>query len=392
MPVVGGFKALGYVFYYVEAHIACIFLLTILLYKIAKGVNKQLSQVYLGDVIFVLMLYFLAEIFWALVDGGVITSNKPLLYLSNIFTYMLLSVASYIWFVLSETLQQDTIVEKFVNRVLLSIPVWISGALCLTAYKTGLVFYVDENNKLVGGKLYLILIVVPFGYMIAASIKAFVRAFNRDRYTDRSIYFMIGVFPITPLLLGALQARYWRVPLLCYGAVAAVLYVYITSTDNLISLDPLTQINNKNQMYKYLAQKMRSEEPGLSLFLLMVDIDKLKNINDTFGHLEGDRALVRVANAIKDTCQGPRSRFFLSRYGGDEFVIIAEMSYRAEATWLADQIKHNVQRLSETFGTAYDISVSVGIAQYDYQAPISLQAFIARADSDLYKQKKTGVY
>ena len=101
---------MGYVFYYVEAHIACIFLLTILLYKIAKGVNKQLSQVYLGDVIFVLMLYFLAEIFWALVDGGVITSNKPLLYLSNIFTYMLLSVASYIWFVLSETLQQDTIV------------------------------------------------------------------------------------------------------------------------------------------------------------------------------------------------------------------------------------------------------------------------------------------
>jgi len=64
------------------------------------------------------------------------------------------------------------------------------------------------------------------------------------------------------------------------------------------------------------------------------------------------------------------------------------MSYRAEATWLADQIKNNVKRITEKYTTNYDLSVSVGIAQYDFESPISLQSFIARADSDLYKQKK----
>ncbi len=379
---------MGYVFYYVEAYLACIFFLSIILFKIAKSVNKDITTVYLGQIVFVTILYFAAEIFWALVDSGIIISTKPLLYLSNIFTYLLLSVDAYLWFILSETFQKGKIVEKDIARLLISIPVWISGILCITAYRTGLVFYVDENNTLVGGKLYLILIIVPFGYLIASSFKAFYRAFDKDRYVDRNIYFMIGIFPAMPVILGVLQAMYWRIPFLCYGAVAAVFYVYLTQMENLISLDPLTQINNKNQMYRYLAKKMREEEPGMSLFILMVDIDHFRVVNEAYNHLEGDKALVRVAEAIKDACQGPRSRFFVSRYGGDEFVVIAEMSYRAEATWLADQIKNNVKRITDSYSTNYDLSVSIGIAQYDYNAPISLQSFIARADSDLYKQKK----
>ncbi len=383
---------MGYVFYYVEAHLACILLASLLLFKLINNSNREISKVYLANVIFVLILYYFAEIFWALVDGGVIPNTKTLLYISNIFTYLLLSVAAYLWFILSETLQKSEWVEKDINKMIVSIPVWISGVLCITAYRTGLVYYVDENNKLVGGKLYAILIIVPFGYMLAATLKALIRAFDKDRYADRNIYFMIGIFPFTPILLGALQALFWRVPFLCYGSFAAVLYVYITFMDNLISLDPLTQLNNKNQMYKYIMQKIKTEEPGLSLFLLLIDVDKFKNVNDSYGRVEGDRALIHVSEAIKDACQGPRNRFFISRYAGDEFIVVAEMSYRAEATWLADQIRHNVQKISDTYGTNYNMSVSVGIAQYDYNAPVSLQAFIARADSDLRRQKKMNVY
>ncbi len=379
---------MDYVFYYVEAHAACSFLLSIILFKIHRDINKQLSQVYLGNLVFILILYFWAEIFWAVVDGGVIASTKSLLYLSNIFTYVLLSIASYLWFLLSEAIQNDKLDYNDPAKLIMSIPVWVSAILCVTAFRTGLVYYVDENNNLVGGKLYVLLIIVPFGYMIAASVKAFIRAFSRDKYAERNIYLMIGFFPIAPIALGALQAVYWRIPFLCYGAVAAVFYIYTSILDNLISLDPLTQINNRNQMYKYLANKMRNPDPGLSLFLLIIDADKFKSINDNYGHVEGDKALVNIAGAIKNACQGPRSRFFVSRYGGDEFVVVAEMAYRAEATWLAEQIKTNVRRVSSEKNLQYPMSVSVGIAQYDYDQPISLQAFIARADSDLYKQKK----
>ncbi len=380
---------LDYVFYYCQAYFFCILLLAVILFKIIKGVNKQASQIYLGNMIIILMLYFVAEIFWVLVDGGVFGSSVSLIYISNIFTYILISMASYYWFVVSEVLQRDSFIENSRNRHLLAIPVFISAILCISAFWTGLVYYVDENGKLVNGKFYVLLIIVPFGYMIAASIKAFSRYFNKDRYADRGIYLMIAIFPAAPIFLGVLQAIYWRVPLLCYGAVLAAFYVYITTLDNLISIDPLTQTNNRNQMYRYLIQKMKNEEPGMSLFLLMLDVDKMRNINEAYGHAEGDRALIRVASAIKEACQGgPRSRMFVSRYGGDEFVIVAEMAYKAEATWLADQIRNNIRRATENDVAPYDINVSIGIAQYDYQAPVSIQAFIARADSDLYQNKK----
>lgn len=381
---------MNYVFYYVEAHLACIFLLGIILFKIHTGVNKQVSQVYLANLVIDLMIYFLAEIFWAFVDGGVVTSTRPLLYLSNIFTYVLISVAAYQWFLLSEAFQNDKAVENDPTKLILSIPVWLSAVLCVSAYRTGLVFYVDESGNLVNGKFYLILIIVPFGYLIASSVKALIRAFSKDKYADRHIYLMIGAFPFAPIILGALQAVFWRVPFLCYGSVAAVYYIYISILDNLISIDPLTQINNRNQMYKYLSQKMSNEDQGLSLFLLIIDVDKFKSINDTYGHIEGDRALLRIATAIKNACQGPRNRFFVSRYGGDEFVVVAEVAYKAEATWLADQIRSNVRRLSGDENLQYSLSVSIGMAQYDYEQPISMQSFIARADSDLYKQKKLG--
>ena len=384
----GRLFALTYVFYYVQAHIACILLLSIVFYKIVRGVNKQASQIYLGNLVVTLMLYYMAEIFWALVDGNIISSAPTMLYLSNIFTYILISVAAYYWYIISEALQRDKLIENTVLRRLLATPVLVSALLVVTAYRTGLVFYVDENGKLVNGSFYVILVIVPFAYLIASSVKSFSRYANKDRYVDRNIYFMIGVFPFAPIILGALQAIYWRVPFLCYGTVAAVYYVYLTTQDNLISIDPLTQTNNRNQLYKYLVQKMRSEEQGLSLFLIMVDIDRLRDINEAYGHAEGDRALNRVATAIKDACQGSRSRMFVSRYGADEFVVVAEMAYRAEAAWLADQIKNEVKRATNVDAAPYDIHVSIGISQYDYQAPVTIQSFIARADSDLYQNKK----
>ncbi len=377
-----------YVFYYVQAHIACILLLSIVFYKIVKGVNKQASQIYLSNLVVTLMLYYMAEIFWALVDGSVISSEPTMLYLSNIFTYILISVAAYYWYIISEALQRDKLIENAVLRRLLATPVLVSALLVITAYRTGLVFYVDENGRLVNGNFYVILVIVPFAYLIASSVKAFSRFANKDRYVDRNIYFMIGVFPFAPIILGAMQAIYWRVPFLCYGTVAAVFYVYLTTQDNLISIDPLTQTNNRNQLYKYLVQKMRQEEQGMSLFLIMVDIERLRDINEAYGHAEGDRALNRVASAIKDACQGSRSRMFVSRYGADEFVVVAEMAYRAEAAWLADQIKNEVKRATNVDRAPYDIHVNVGISQYDYQAPVSIQSFIARADSDLYQNKK----
>ena len=379
---------MNYISYYIEAYLACFFLLAIILYNIVRGVNRQVSQIYLENLIINLMLYFLAEIFWIVADSSSSPDSIPTKIFSNLCTYVLVTISAYCWYILSETFQNDHYVEKVSFRRILCIPILFSGVLCLSAFKSDIIFYFDENYQLHNGRYYALLVVVPFIYMVAASIKAFVRFANKDRYADRNIYFMIGIFPIAPCVLGVFQALYPKLPLLCYGAVAGALYVYITIQEGLISIDPLTQTNNRNQMYKYLVQKMRDTESQSSLFLIVVDVNRLRSVNEGYGHAEGDRALIRVAGAVKEACNSSRSRLFVSRYGGDEFAVVAEMSYRAEALWLVDQIKNDLKRATDADGANYDLSLSFGIAQYDFQAPVSIQTFIARAYSDLYQNKK----
>ena len=79
---------MGYAFYYIQAHVACICFLCIIMLKIRKSINKELSLVCLGNLVVILQLYFVAEIFWSLVDGNIIESTRSMLYLSNIFTYI----------------------------------------------------------------------------------------------------------------------------------------------------------------------------------------------------------------------------------------------------------------------------------------------------------------
>ena len=105
-----------YVFYYIEAHLACFFILALIYYKILKAVNKQASSIYIARLIGILMLYFLAEIFWVLVDGRVIKYSITLTYLSNVFTYILITMVTYNWFIVSESLQGDGIVEDRKKR------------------------------------------------------------------------------------------------------------------------------------------------------------------------------------------------------------------------------------------------------------------------------------
>ena len=89
-----------------------------------------------------------------------------------------------------------------------------------------------------------------------------------------------------------------------------------------VSVDKLTQVNNRQNLLSYLSYKINNHEE--TVYLIMMDIDKFKTINDTYGHLAGDDALICVAKALKQACAQFKKRPFIARYGGDEFVVILE--------------------------------------------------------------------
>ena len=114
----------------------------------------------------------------------------------------------------------------------------------------------------------------------------------------------------------------------------------------------------------------------------MVDVDYFKTINDTFGHLEGDNALVIVADTLKLACNSMTKRPFIARYGGDEFIIVVEGTIE-EARQLCEEIKVLLAGHTEL---PYEISLRIGIGRC--RSGMTPRELIAAADDELYKVKQ----
>jgi diguanylate cyclase (GGDEF)-like protein len=104
--------------------------------------------------------------------------------------------------------------------------------------------------------------------------------------------------------------------------------------------DELTGLHNRRGFFTLAQQQMKvSERSGGALLLFFVDLDDLKHINDTFGHLEGDKALIEVSNVLRDTF---RESDIIGRIGGDEFAVLAietsDLTEEALITRLRDAI------------------------------------------------------
>ena len=119
--------------------------------------------------------------------------------------------------------------------------------------------------------------------------------------------------------------------------------------------------------------------------ILYADLDGLKEINDSLGHHEGDRALVKAAEIFKETF---RSSDILARLGGDEFVVLASIGAQEEADSLKLRLQQEFSASNSLRNRPYDLAISVGLAQFDGQENPSIEKLMARADRAMYEDKR----
>ncbi len=149
--------------------------------------------------------------------------------------------------------------------------------------------------------------------------------------------------------------------------------------------DELTGLLNRRGFLSMAQQQLKiAQREDWELVLLFADLDSLKNINDNFGHTEGDRALKSVASVLKKTF---RTSDLIARLGGDEFIVLALNAPAAGVQKMKTRLNSNLDRHNSQ-NRYYQLSLSIGIAQFDPNHETSLESMIVEADKALYDNKR----
>jgi diguanylate cyclase (GGDEF)-like protein len=155
--------------------------------------------------------------------------------------------------------------------------------------------------------------------------------------------------------------------------------------------DQLTGIPNRrsfdNRMDLEWKRSTREKKP---LSVMIIDVDKFKNYNDTFGHQQGDVALQTVASTVKKSLS--RSTDFAARWGGEEFVILLPTTDATGAGLVAEKVRREIEKAVVPCDNAKGekITVSVGVSTQTPAPGLTIGSFISIADEALYKAKETG--
>jgi two-component system, cell cycle response regulator len=153
--------------------------------------------------------------------------------------------------------------------------------------------------------------------------------------------------------------------------------------------DGLTQLYNSRYFYNQLKVEIdRTTRYQRPLSLLLLDIDQFKEYNDRFGHLEGDKVLIRLGQVIKSCLRKMDSAY---RYGGEEFTVLLPETEGGEAAKVAERIRAAVA--SELFYLQADappvhITISIGVTEFNLHEAVTV--FVQRADKAMYQSKQAG--
>ena len=156
----------------------------------------------------------------------------------------------------------------------------------------------------------------------------------------------------------------------------------------LATMDELTHISNRRG-FMLLAQQSLNlcAREGIPASLVFLDLDKFKPINDTFGHAEGDRALLAFADQMKATF---RESDIYARLGGDEFVVLLTHISKEVAENLVAKFAGLVDKYNKEANRGYDISFTYGIVEFEPDNHQNIDILLAEGDSSMYERKKAG--
>lgn len=374
-------------YYMLDTNIILAFLLSIVLVIAKSRLDWRITLNKIFIVTAALILFQLVmESFTWVIEG----IASPWLILINKLVTVLLFIsgpaATYCWYRLVKIWVTPENIDQPITVKWMLIPLAIVSLLSIGSPFTNLLFTVDSANVFYRGPWYYVTAATCYFYLTSS---VFIVIANRHNLLKR-MYHALLLFAITPAIGGLIQVLIEGTLMIWASSALSLILVYIYLQQRMMQFDTLTGAWTRGSFDRYISSRIENVKEHEKLALIFIDLDDLKYINDTFGHLEGDIALQTAVKLLKRClCRND----IIARFGGDEFVIVANKCTEKDSAMnsVEDRItlmKYNFMKYNETSQKAYTLSFSYGYEEFD-NTKYNIWQFIDHIDRLMYQDKKS---
>lgn len=303
----------------------------------------------------------------------------PISVLFHIILFITAPVLTYHCFILIKSMIN---LEKFrlgKREILLLIPLAINIVITLLSPKYKFIFFIDSSNVYQRGQLFFVSAAITYFYFIYGLI---LLISNRRKIVKHEFVPLL-IFTIMPIIGGLFQTLFYGVLLMWSSAAFSLIILYFYLQQRIVQLDDLTGAWNRNSFEYYITKSLK-QKSSINIGIIYADIDDLKQINDMYGHIEGDFAIKTAIEIIESSI---RKNDIVVRMGGDEFIVVLEC-------WSNEALENTIKRIeaslllyNENSGKGYKIECSFGADIFNSNHS-SIEQFLHHIDTLMYRNKK----
>ncbi|HOO44052.1 MAG TPA: diguanylate cyclase, partial [Bacillota bacterium] len=241
----------------------------------------------------------------------------------------------------------------------------------------GFFFSISSQGVYARGPLFWLSALSTYIFLAAGIVLV---SFNFKRMVSKDFWLILGI-GIIPIVGGIVQGLVYGL-LAMWGFAAIGLFLgYLFLQDRMIRLDYMTSAWNRESFYYTYSRRIQMT-PEKKFGAIYLDIDNLKIINDSFGHLEGDKAIALVMDVIREVL--PYGAV-IARLGGDEFIVLYDCETMEEMQSILGLIKKNFLENEKVKAKEYQLECSFGVSLFTSEFA-SLEAFLSHLDGLMYQE------
>ncbi len=373
--------------HYAGTNIFCIIIFMILLLHDVFNIDRQEKQIKYDRALIAFIFYFAVDCVWAALIAKKIPVTRFNVVSNTLCTYLGMVLITYTWLEYVLAVEQVEYRNDLKFRLTLSLPFIISMVIMVITYISNPGFLISDNLE-VTENFNFFLVGAPYINLIAVMYYTIKRVMKEENRAEKSKHLLIGFFPLLVVAGGLFEMIFYPYePIFCCTSTILMLVFFIQMIQRQVSVDPLTGLNNRGQLLRYVEQRSNIHKDNRLTYVIMIDINDFKVINDTYGHAEGDRALRILSDSLKKVVGNHNMPVFLGRYGGDEFIIIVHPQSRSEMEPFIGELRNELEDECRNNNTEFLLSIGIGYDEL-LEEPDTFQKCMQRADQKLYQDKR----